>query len=374
MLIVNSPRRVYFLFVLLLFLSPPLAWAGPDPQDTKLLNKVEKDSFQYFIRLSDKVSGLTRDSSRSGSPASISATGFALAAIAIGESKGWIAHEDAVSQLRKTLRTLLTKAGHKKGFFYHFLDLKSGRRVWSSEASSIDTALLIAGALVAGEYYPGTDIQRMAHRLYERVDWRWMMNGSDFICMGWKPETGFLPYYWDSYNELILLHALAIGSPSHPVPAKAWHQWARNEDTYNGKTIVYSYTGSLFTYQFAQAFIDFKNLSDGGINYFENSRLATIANREYALSFSHQFKTYAEGSWGLSASLGAGGYKAYGAKPGQGLQDGTVAPYAAVASVVFNPELALPAIRFFYENYRENLYGIFGFKDAFNRDKRWWAE
>jgi hypothetical protein len=158
--------------------------------------------------LSDKVTGLTRDSSRTGSPASIAATGFALAAVSIGEANGWIPRKEAYGQLRKTLTFLLMKAQHKKGFFYHFLDPRTGRRIWTSEASSIDTALLLAGALLAGEYHPGTDIEAMADELYRRVDWKWMMNGSDFICMGWKPESGFLPYYWDSYNELMILYAV----------------------------------------------------------------------------------------------------------------------------------------------------------------------
>ncbi|MCM8775922.1 MAG: hypothetical protein NC930_06210, partial [Candidatus Omnitrophica bacterium] len=283
--------------------------------------------------MSDKISGLTRDSSRAGSPASIAATGFSLATVAIGASRGWVAADQAYEQIRKTLKTLLTQAQHKNGFFYHFLDPRSARRVWASEASSIDTALLIAGALLAGQYYPGTEIQRMAENLYERIDWQWMMNQSSLMCMGWKPESGFLPYYWDSYNEHLILQALAIGSPKHPIPPDSWQAWLRPEDQYQGKIIVYSHSGCLFTYQYAQAFIDFSNLNDRGINYFENSRKATIANREYSLEYQWQYKTYTEQSWGLSASLGPGGYKAYGAKPGLGLHDGTLAPYATVASI-----------------------------------------
>ncbi len=342
-------------------------------EDTELLNQIQKDSIEYFVRLSDKVTGLTRDSSRTGSPASIAATGFSLAAISIAESKGWIEKREAVRQLKKTLLALLTKSEHKKGFFYHFLDPRTGKRIWKSEASSIDTALVVAGALLAGQYHPGTEIQAMARAIYERVDWPWMMNRSDFICMGWNPETGFLPYYWDSYNELIILQALAIGSPTHPIPPKAWERWARNRETYQNKTIVYSHTGSLFTYQFAQAFIDFRKLDDTGINYFENSKLATLANREYSLSNRNNFESYSENSWGLSASVGPGGYKAYGGKPGEGLHDGTIAPYAALSSIVFTPEESVAAAKFFYENYKKDLYGLFGFKDAFNLDKSWWA-
>jgi hypothetical protein len=158
------------------------------------------------------------------------------------------------------------------------------------------------------------------------------------------------------------------------VPPEAWDRWMRPAENYGGKSIVYSSTGSLFTYQYSHAFLDFRNLDDGGVNYFENSRLATVANREYSQSFQGQFQSYSEASWGLSASVGPGGYKAYGGKPGQGLHDGTIAPYAALSSIVFTPQESTAAARFFYENYAKELYGMFGFKDAFNLDKRWWAQ
>ena len=360
---------------LCLFLVLPSAFSEPlKPRDADLLKKIQKDTFQYFPRLSDKETGLTRDTSRPGSPASIAATGFSLASVAIGASHQWIPEVWAREYLHKTLKSLLTKAQHERGFFYHFLDPKSGRRVWASEASSIDTALLIAGALVAAQYYPGTDIERMAKDLYARVDWNWMLNGTDLICMGWKPETGFLPYYWDMYNEQLILQALAVGSPTHSVGKTVWNAWERREDEFNGRKVVFSYSGSLFTYQYPQAFIDFRNLDDAGINYFENSKQATLANREYSLGFRHLSKGYSENSWGLSASVGPGGYKAYGGKPGEGLQDGTIAPYAALSSIVFTPEESMAAARFFFEQYEKQLYGHFGFKDAFNLDKRWWAE
>ncbi|HXV28669.1 MAG TPA: glucoamylase family protein, partial [bacterium] len=236
-----------------------------------LLSKIEKDSVQYFIRLSDKVTGLTRDSSQPGSPASIAATGFALAAVAIGQSRQWIPRDQAYRQIDKTLNTLLHKAEQKNGFFYHFLDPRSGKRVWSSEASSIDTAILVAGALLAVQYFPGTPAEKMARAVYERIHWKWMMNDSSFLCMGWKPESGFLPYYWDSYNELVIMEALALGSPTHPIPKEAWSAWLRPEEEYRGKNIVFSSSGSLFTYQYSHAFIDFRELDDRGINYFDNS-------------------------------------------------------------------------------------------------------
>jgi len=360
----------FFVFSLL---PAPLRAFEPSPEDRTLLNKIEKDTLQYFTRFSDKITGLTKDSSRAGSPSSVAATGFALAAYAIGGSRGWIAPDYAYNRILTTLQTLRHKAAHEKGVFYHFLDARTGKRVWGSEASSIDTALAVAGALLAARYYPGTEIEKLAREIYERVDWKWMMNNSDFICMGWTPESKFLPYYWDSYNELMLLVALAVGSPTFPVPPSAWERWLRPEGDYNSHKIIFASTGALFTYQFSHAYIDFRDLNDRGINFFENSREATLGNREYSMSFSGKYKGYSESSWGLSSSVGPGGYKAYGGKPGGGLQDGTIAPYATLSSIVFTPELSTQAARFFYDRYQKELYGNFGFKDAFNLDKGWWA-
>lgn len=368
---------VKILLLFSVFCSSPslLGWSQwtLSEEDRLFLEKIQKDTIQYFLLYSDKETGLTRDSSTPGSPASIAATGFSLASLAIAESRGWISYAKAYDQVKRTLLTLHHQAQHKNGFFYHFLDVKSGKRVWGSEASSIDTALLLAGAFITAQHFKGTDIPRLVDELYEKVDWKWMMNGSSLVCHGWKPESGFLPYYWDSYNEMLILQALAIGSPTHPIPPDAWDAWDRFEDEYNGKRIIYSHTGSLFTYQYAHAYIDFRNLMDRSIDYFENSRKATVANWEYSLSFKGQYKSYSETSWGLSASLGPGGYKAYGAKPGLGFHDGTIAPYASIASFVFTPELSLETIKFFYREYQDQLYGPAGFKDAFNLDKKWWS-
>jgi len=353
--------------------SAPLTAFEPSTEDHDLLNKIEKDTSQYFTRFSDKITGLTKDSSRPGSPSSVAATGFALAAYAIAGSRGWVAQDYAYTRILTTLQTLRHKAAHQEGFFYHFLDARTGKRVWGSEASSIDTALAVAGALLAAQYYPGTEVEKLAREIYERVNWKWMMNKSDFICMGWTPESKFLPYYWDSYNELMILVALAVGSPTFPVPPGAWERWLRPSGNYNGRRIIYASTGALFTYQFSHAYIDFRKLDDQGINFFENSREATLANREYSMSFSGQHKGYSEFSWGLSSSVGPGGYAAYGGKPGGGIQDGTIAPYATLSSIVFTPEQSTKAARFFYDNYEKELYGNFGFKDAFNLDKGWWA-
>ena len=196
------------LFLCYCFVCPLSAEATTEVHE--LLSQIQRDSFQYFLRMSDKKTGLTKDSTQPGAPASIAATGFSLASFAIAYEKNWVEHDYAYAYLTKTLKTLVSQAEHKNGFFYHFLDARTGRRAWDSEASSIDTALLIAGALVAASFFPDSPIEKMTETIYHRVNWRWMMNETSLVCMGWKPESSFLPYYWDSYNELIILQALEL--------------------------------------------------------------------------------------------------------------------------------------------------------------------
>ncbi|MBI4358763.1 MAG: hypothetical protein HY584_05625 [Candidatus Omnitrophica bacterium] len=362
--------------ILLLLTTQNIPLSGQEiisAEDRLLLKKIQKDSFQYFLIHTDSETGLTKDSSRSGAPASVAATGFALASFAIASSNGWLSYRDAYERIERTLATLEHRAMGEKGFFYHFLDPKTGKRTWASEVSSIDTALLMAGVLLAATYFRGTTLEIRARRLYERIDWNWMLNGTLLFSHGWKPNQGFLPYYWDMYSEHLILQALASGSQTHPVPPEVWNAWERRTELYDGNAIVYAYTGSLFTYQFAHAFIDFRSIQDKEINYFKNSTLATLANKKFCELNQSEYQSYREGHWGLSASLGPDGYRPYGAEPGIGLHDGTIAPYAAIGSIVFTPNESMDLIRNLVNQYGDRIYGPHGFKDAFNVDRNWWA-
>lgn len=345
-----------------------------DYSDEQFLEKLEYDSINYFIRESNPSNGLIRDSSRPGSPCSVAAVGFGLTAICIGESRGWVKKDDAYNIVLKTLKTFRDKVPNEKGFFYHFLDMRTGQRVWNSEVSSIDTALFLAGALFAGEYFKGTEIENIAKTLYERVDWPWMLNDRKILCMGWKPEQGFLWYYWDSYSEAMILYALAIGSPTHPIPPECWFEWKRPVDSYKDYRVVYCSTGSIFTYQYSHAWIDFQKLYEDDINYYNNSVNAVKANREFCIDNSLSHKAYSEDSWGLSACLGPDGYKGYGAKPGGGFNDGTIPPCGMAGSLPFDPLASIKGLKNLYAKHKNFLYGKYGFKDAFNMDKNWWAE
>jgi len=366
-------RRALIAIVISLLIEP-VTCMNASPSDYEFLNKLEYDSLRYFVGEVNPSNGLIKDSSRPGAPCSVAAVGFGLTALCIGESRGWLDKKQVYDRVLTTLLTFRDKVKNEHGFFYHFLDMRTGQRAWNSELSSIDTALFMAGALFAGEYFKGTKIEEVANELYERVDWAWMLNGGKLLCMGWKPEEDFLPYYWDSYNEAMILYALAVGSPTHPIDKKCWFEWLRPVGIYKGYAVVFCYTGSLFTYQYSHAWIDFRKLKDGGISYFINSINASKANREFCIENSNRYKTYGENCWGLTACLGPEGYKGYGAKPGEAFHDGTIAPSGMAGSLPFCWSESLSGLKFIYERHKNFIYGKYGFKDAFNLDKNWWSE
>jgi len=339
------------------------------------LNMVKKDSFNYFWNLYDDTLGLIPDSSREGAPCSIAAVGFGLAAFCIGVENGWIDKNETYLRIYKTLKTFLNVLEHKKGFFYHFVDMKTGERVWECEVSSIDTALFLAGAIVAAEYFKGTQIEVMVKKIYDRMDWEWFLNGREVFNMGWKPETGFLPYWWDSYSELMILLALGIGAQTNSVSEKVWFAWKRKKAKYGEYEFVYCPTGSLFIYQFSHAFIDFRGLVDkyDGTDYWENSKIATLVNKRFCELRKNKYRTYAENFWGLTACVGPDGYKGYGGGPGNVLHDGTIGISAVGGSIMFLPEICVPTLKLIYDKFKENVYNEYGFVNSFNLDREWFA-
>ena len=347
-----------------------------DPRHDAMLSSLLEQSFGYFLAEYNPANGLVRDKSAPGWPASIAAVGLSLTVYPIGVKEGLMAHEDA---RQRTLTTLRFFAGSKqgrgaratgyKGFYYHFLDMDTGERAFDSELSSVDTALLIAGVLTAAAFFSGGDaeeieIRELADLLYRRIDWRWMLAGSALLCHGWLPRKGFLPYHWRGYDEAQILYVLALGSPTHAIDAasyQAWltgHQWMRIYD------IELVYAGPLFIHQLSHVWLDFRGIQDSfmaarGIDYFENSRRAAHVQQRYAMHNPYGYAQYGEFSWGISASDGPGpatrvidgvsrvfyDYVARGVPYGP--DDGTLAPWAVVASLPFAPEIVLPTIEAF---------------------------
>ncbi|MES2318875.1 MAG: glucoamylase family protein [Pseudomonadota bacterium] len=357
------------------------------------LTCLQRDSFAYFLdEVSDKT-GLARDKTRPDWPASIAATGMALTVYPIGVERGWMTHARALQRTLCTLRFLAASeqgsganaSGHR-GFYYHFLDMDSGRRAWNCELSSIDTALLIAGVLTAAAYFQGRDedeaqVRALADQLYRRVDWDWMRNGGELLCHGWKPESGFLPYHWEGYDEALVLYVLALGSPSHPVPPSSYAAWGRTYDWRSIYGVEVLYAGPLFIHQMSHIWIDFRGIRDHVMrardcDYFENSRRATYIQQQYAIRNPLKFDEYDRFCWGFTATDGPGevrrkidgiertffDYLARGAPFGP--DDGTLAPWAVVASLPFAPEIVLPTIHAYGER-RLHLDNPYGFKASF---------
>ena len=350
--------------------------------DEALLDRLQRNAFDYFLRQANPANGLVADTTRKGAPASIAVVGFALSVYPVGVERGWMTRADAAERTLVALRWFWdsvqserAEATGYKGFFYHFLDMDTGLRVWRSELSLIDTALFLAGALTAHTYYAENngseaEIRTLAEALYCRVDWQWAQTSTGTASHGWKPECGFLHYGWEGYSEGIILYVLGLGSPTHPLLQSGYHAWTATYQWENLYGYDVLYAGPLFVHQFSHAWIDFRGLRDRFMrekksDYFENSRQATYIQREYACRNPDEFEGYGANCWGMSAGDGPGyqnrrvdgrdrrfaGYAARGVPYGP--DDGTLSPAAALASLPFAPEIVLLVVRSFCEDHPE---------------------
>ena len=360
----------FFVFAPLPSFAASENWDGDG--DEAFLEMLQRRTFTYFLDCTNLENGLVMDKADNFRPctldssfASISGVGFGLAAMVVAAERGWISREEAERRTLVTLRFFWERMPQEHGFFYHFVDMRTGARFGKVELSSIDTALFIAGALVAAEYFSDPEIKLFAHRLFNRVDWPWMTHGGTFLSMGWTPEEGFLKFSWDHFSEGILMYIMAMGSPTHPLPRSCWN-FRRTWGKFGPHLLISC--PPLFTHQFPQIFLDLRGLSDEFADYFQNSVQATLANRRFCLAGRSDFKTFSEDCWGLTACIGPNGYQAYGASPGPAPVDGTVAPAAAACSIVFTPDLSIRALRHMYREWGDKIFGRFGFTDSFNAD------
>lgn len=354
--------------------TPP----GPlTADDEALLEALERAAFLYFWEAADPQTGLVKDRSRADGPderavASIAATGFGLSALCLGHERRYRPRGEIERRVAATLRFLWDGLPHEHGFFYHFVDFRTGRREWRCELSSIDTAILLCGVLTCGQHFRTGGIPVLARRIYERVDWAWMQAGRPVLAHGWKPETGFLKASWDHYCEHLMLYLLAIGSPTHPVSADTWHAWSRPEQAFDGLRFIGG-KDPLFVHQYAHAWFDFRGRRDRYADYFENSRLATEAHRRFCLSLRPRFPHFSEDLWGITASDSANGYVVWGGPPEHGPLDGTVVPCAAAGSLPFLPRACLRVLRHIRARYGDRAWKRYGFVDAFNPLTGWFA-
>ena len=374
----------------------------PTAEQTRLLERIQRDTFQWFWDTTNPANGLVPDRWPTESFSSIAAVGFGLTAYGVGAERGWISREDAAARTLTTLQWFMNApmgpqpsgvSGYR-GFYYHFLDMDSGERFKQVELSSIDTTLFLAGALFAQSYFDRDDpteaaIRDVAERLYRRTEWRFMLERPPLVSMGWKPEEGQLAYDYTGYNEAMILYVLALGSPTHAIDPEAWPAYTSSYrwDEFYGREHVNF--GPLFGHQYSHVWIDFRGIQDPymrskGLDYFENSRLATEAQREYAIDNPGNFIGYGPDVWGLTAcdgpldgTLTIDGrerafktYTARAAAAGEIRDDGTIAPTAAVSSVAFTPAISIEAAAAMIERHGERLYRQYGFIDSFNETLR----
>jgi hypothetical protein len=378
--------------------EPAPAWR-PSPREAAFLDTLQQRTFAFFWEQTNPGNGLTADRWPTPSFSSIAAVGFALTAYPIGVERGYITRDEARERVVATLRFFWgapqgpTPSGMTgyKGFFYHFLDMETGKRFEQIELSTIDTTLLLGGVLFCQAYFDDAgpaeqEIRALADSIYRRVDWRWALSRPPLVSMGWKPEQSFLNADWRGLNEAMLLYVLALGSPTHPVDPAAWNAWA---STYAwGRFYGLEQVGfaPLFGHQYSHVWIDFRGIRDGfmrerGLDYFENSRRATYGQRAYAMDNPERWTGYGAAAWGLTASDGPadttleiGGrrrrfhtYAARGASFTDILDDGTIAPTAAGGSLPFAPEITIPVLVAMRERHGAQLFGKYGFLDAFNQ-------
>lgn len=371
--------------------------------DIDLLDDLSRRSFRYFWEQTDVNTGLVMDralarGSHGGRPdrqgvASIAATGFGLAGWCVAAEHHWISHEIARQRVLAALRLFTYTTPQQHGWFYHYLDPETGARAWQSEVSSIDTALLLAGVLTAREcFHNDPDIVDLATNIYNRVDFPWMMDGSQmYFSHGWTQEKGFLRYRWNTYSELLILYVLGIGSPTHPISPRTWDAWRLPIVGVGGYTYVGG--GPLFIHQYSLAWIDLRDRfaeeppaanptvvrldsllprRNYHLNYFANSVVATRAQQElFSKQLSREFSGYSRNVWGVTASDSTKGYTDWGASPTDGRIDGTVVPSAAAGSLMFTPDICIPAMRTMLVRYGTKVYGRYGFVDAFNPMTGW---
>ncbi len=359
------------------------------------LHALQREAFGYYLREANVANGLILDKTAPDWPASIAATGFALASYPVAVARGYMTRETAVARTLITLRFFWTSeqgpgpdATGYRGFYYHFLDMQTGRRAWQCELSTVDSAFLLAGALAAAAYFDADadgerEIRTLADALYRRADWQWAQNQGETVTHGWKPESGFLEFRWEGYDEALLLYVLGLGSPTYPLAESSYAAWA---STYRWESCYgyeYLYAGPLFTHQLSHVWIDFRGIRDAfmrgkGIDYFENSRRATYVQQRYAMENPLKFAGYGEHRWGITASEGPGPVtlkldgivRRFDDYVGRGVpygpDDGTLAPWAVVGSLPFAPEIVLTALACCLHRDDPGSVGAYGLASAFN--------
>jgi hypothetical protein len=358
------------------FINRPLTQVSKAAE--ALLDDLEGRGCDFFYNEASQRSGMVRDRAPAAGRSlsrvsSIAATGFGLSALCIAAKRNYLRPSDCEVRVEKTLAFLLEECPHEHGFVYHFIDMESGQRMFGSELSSIDTALLLCGVLLCRQYFAGnTRIAALATTFYRRIDWQWMLNGGTTLSMGWLPDQGFLSHRWDIYSELMTMYLMAIGSPTHPIPAETWNALQRPVVQFGGIDYI-SGVAPLFIHQYAHAWCDYRDIRDLHANYFTNSIAATRTHQLWCLTLGRTYPWIDQDMWGITASDSRNGYRVWGGPPPMGPLDGTLVPCAAAGSLPFLPAECSHVLLSMREKMGDRVWTRYGFVDAFNSKTNWFA-
>jgi hypothetical protein len=357
--------------------ASPAKPANPalSPEDDQFLHEVESASFLFFWEQGSPNTGMVKDrcnvnANRQGDASSIAATGFGLTALCIGAQRGFISPSAALERVFVTLRFLWKKLPNHRGFFYHFANPETGERMFDSEVSSVDTAILLCGVLSCRQHFRHPAVAELANLIFSRVDWTWLSEDTSLLTHGWSPEVGFLPSRWDYYSELMMMYLLGMGSTAHPLNPQTWNAWKRLTFEYDGMLYIGSFA-PLFIHQYSQAWFDFRGKHDKYANYFQNSITATEVHRRFCIELGKKFPDYSEDLWGITASDSQQGYVVWGGPPESGPIDGTIVPGAAGGSLPFLPAETLRVLKNIRSKY-PSAWTKYGFINAFNPLKNWY--
>jgi hypothetical protein len=342
-----------------------------------LLEEVTQRGCMFFWENGDPNTGLVRDraamaGNSNSRTASIAATGFGLSALCIAAHRKYLPQAEVEKRVENCLAFMLDKARNVYGFYFHFLDMQTGDRLFNCELSSIDTVLLMCGVLLCRTYFNNPKIEALANRMYRRMDWNWMLNGGKTPSMGWFPSKGFIPSRWDTYAEMMNMYLIAIGSPTFPLPPATWDELKRPEVDFGGIDYI-SGAPPIFVHQFSHAWCDFRGLRDKHANYFVNSIAATRAHQLFCLTLGQRFPWINQDLWGITASDSRTGYRVWGGPPEAGRIDGTLVPCATGGSLVFLPAECSHVLLSMKDRFGDKVYGRYGFVDAFLPHANWFS-
>ncbi len=345
-------------------------------EDDQFLNDLEQANFLFFWEQGNARTGMVKDRCNVHTndhevAASIAATGFGLTALCIGDQRGFIPNGAALERVFATLRFLWKKLPNHRGFFYHFANAETGERMFDSEVSSVDTAILLCGVLTCREHFRHAGVAQLANLIFNRVDWSWLSEDTSLLTHGWTPEVGFLPSRWDYYSELMMMYLLGMGSSAYPLKPEMWDAWKRLTFEYDGMRYIGSFA-PIFVHQYSQAWFDFRGKRDKYADYFQNSVIATEVHKRFCVELGKQFPDYSQDLWGISASDSQhDGYVAWGGPPATGPIDGTVVPSAAGGSLPFLAADTMRVLKTIRSRY-PSAGSKYGFVNAFNPLKNWY--